>query len=286
MHNVKMTSVQKEELMTNQPLSGKTVVVTGSSSGIGRAIAERLGAAGAHVYLSGRTLEAMEASKAKIEAAGGKATPVIVNMRDVKQVQGLVEEAERATGHVDIMVNNAGVSYPGAIADADPEGWREMLETNILALLAGTQSAIRSMRKNKVEGHIVNISSVAAQRNDSGVYGSTKHAVNCISGTLRAELENDTIRVVTIMPGAIATNFARNFEPAVVQGIVKMAGIDVEVKKGERLPDELFDSLPAALRNTLGAPDDIANAVLYAVTQPITINVAEIVVRPPRQLAF
>jgi NADP-dependent 3-hydroxy acid dehydrogenase YdfG len=282
-----MTSTQKEEhTMTAQPLSGKTAVVTGASSGIGRAIAETLGAAGAHVYLAGRTLEAMQASKAKIESAGGKATPVVLDMRDVKQVQGLVERAEKETGHVDIMVNNAGVSHPGSIADADPEGWREMLETNILGLLAGSQAAIRAMRKNKTEGHIVNISSIAAQRNDSGVYGATKHAVNCISGTLRAELENDSIRVVTIMPGAIATNFARNFEPAVVQGIVKMAGIDVEVKKGTRLPDELFESLPPALRSTLGAPEDIANAVLYAVTQPIQVNVAEIVVRPPRQLAI
>jgi NADP-dependent 3-hydroxy acid dehydrogenase YdfG len=142
------------------------------------------------------------------------------------------------------------------------------------------------VRKTGTPGHIVNISSIAAQRNDSGVYGATKHAVNCISGTLRAELEGDNIRVVTIMPGAIATNFARNFEPAVVQGIVRSAGIDVEVKKGERLPDELFENFPPAMRNMLGSPEDIANAVLFAVTQPINVNVSEIVVRPPRQLAI
>src|SRR5438445_9116224 len=201
-----------------QSLTGKTAVVTGASSGIGRAIAERLGTAGAHVYLAGRTLAAMEASKVRIEAAGGKATPVVLNVRDVAQVQALVERATSETGHLDIMVNNAGVSYPGAIADADPEGWREMLETNVLALLSGCQAAIREMRKNKTAGHIVNISSVAAHSNESGVYGATKHAVNCISGSLRAELEGDSIRVVTIMPGAIATNFARNFEPSVVQG--------------------------------------------------------------------
>jgi hypothetical protein len=88
------------------------------------------------------------------------------------------------------------------------------------------------------------------------------------------------------MPGAIATNFARNFEPSVIQGFVKMAGLEIDVKKGERLPDELFTSLPAALRQTLGTPEDIANAVLFAVTQPIEVNVAEIVVRPPRQLAI
>ena len=142
--SVNMTTVQKEGHNMTAQLSGKTAVVTGSSSGIGRAIAEKLGSAGAHVYLAGRTMEAMEASKAKIEAAGGKATPVVLDMRDVKQVQSLVERAEEETGHVDIMVNNAGVSHPGTIADADPEGWREMLETNILGLLAGSQAAIGS----------------------------------------------------------------------------------------------------------------------------------------------
>lgn len=267
-------------------LSGKTAVVTGASSGIGRAIAEKLGAAGAHVFLAGRTVEAMEASKAKIEAAGGKATPVVADMRDVKQVQGLIDRAVADTGHLDIMVNNAGVSYPAPIIEGEPEQWREMFETNVIALLTGCQAAVKAMRANNTEGHIVNISSIAAQRNDSGVYGSTKHAVNAISGTLRAELENDNIRVVTIMPGAIATNFARNFDPTVVAGFVKGAGLDIEVKQGERLPDEVFERIGPAMKQMLGSPEDIAEAVLYAVSQPIHVNVAEVVVRPPRQLAI
>lgn len=273
--------------MTYTPdLSGKTAVVTGASSGIGRAIAEKLGGAGAHVYLAGRTLDAMQASQSKIEAAGGKATPVVLEMRDVAQVQGLVERAAKETGRLDIMVNNAGVSFPTKITEADPEEWKAMFETNVVALLAGCQAAVKAMRESKSEGHIVNISSIAAQRPDSGVYGATKHAVNCISNTLRAELEGDTIRVVTIMPGAIATNFARNFDPAVVANIVRGAGIEVDVKRGERLPDEVFERIGPAMRQMLGSPDDIASAVLYAVSQPIDVNVAEVVVRPPRQLAI
>jgi NADP-dependent 3-hydroxy acid dehydrogenase YdfG len=272
--------------MTAQSLSGKTAVVTGASSGIGRAIAEKLGAAGAHVFLSGRTPEPMQASKAKIEASGGGATPVVTDVRDVAQVQSLVQRAADETGRLDIMVNNAGLSYPSAIIDADPEEWRAMFETNVIALLAGCQAAVRAMRKTGAQGHIVNISSVAALRPDSGVYGSTKHAVNCISNTLRAELEGDTIRVVTIMPGAIATNFGRNFNPAVIQNIVRAAGVEVEVKQGERLPDEVFARLEGPMRQTLGSPEDIASAVLYAVSQPIDVNVAEMVVRPPRQLAL
>jgi NADP-dependent 3-hydroxy acid dehydrogenase YdfG len=160
-----------------------------------------------------------------------------------------------------------------------------MLETNVLALLVGSQAAVRAMRACKAEGHIVNISSIAAQRRDSGVYGATKHAVNCISATLRGELENDSIRVVNVMPGAIATNFARNFDPEFVAGFAKMAGMpEVEVKRGQHLPDEVFEKLAERLKQLLCDPDDVANAVLYAVSQPIHVNLADLVVRPAKQL--
>jgi NADP-dependent 3-hydroxy acid dehydrogenase YdfG len=122
---------------STQELTGKVAVVTGASSGIGRAIAERLGAAGAHVYLAGRTESPMQASKERIESNGGRATIATGDLRDLAKVQALVEQAARETGRLDIMVNNAGVSLPAPIIDADPEGWREMLELNILALLAG-----------------------------------------------------------------------------------------------------------------------------------------------------
>ena len=115
---------------------------------------------------------------------------------------------------------------------------------------------------------------------------STKHAVNDISATLRGELEEDSIRVVNVMPGAIATNFARNFDPAFVAGFIKMAGLDIEVKQGERLPDEVFEKLSVQLKQMLGDPADVAEAVLYAVTQPIHVNLADIVVRPPKQINF
>lgn len=265
-------------------LAGKTAIVTGASSGIGRSTAERLGAEGAHVLLSGRTRDALEESRRKIEASGGKATVSTDDVRDPAQVRALVDRAVRDTGRLDVMVNNAGVSFPQAIVEGDPEQWRTMLETNVLGLLVGCQAAVRAMRACKAEGHIVNVSSIAALRPDSGVYGSTKHAVNCISATLRKELEEDTIRVVNVMPGAIATNFARNFDPKVVGGMVAATGVQVELKPGERMPDEVFDKLQPMMRQLLGSPDDVADAVLYAVTLPIHVNVADIVVRPPKQL--
>jgi NADP-dependent 3-hydroxy acid dehydrogenase YdfG len=273
--------------MTTTPsLAGKTTIVTGASSGIGRAIAETFGAAGAHVYLAGRTRDAMDASKATIEKAGGRATVVVLDVRDVSQIQRLVDRAVEETGRLDVMVNNAGLSYPTPIIDGDPEEWRAMLETNVLALLVGAQAAVRAMRKCKAEGHIVNVSSIAAHRADSGVYGSTKHAVNCITATLRRELEEDSIRVVNVMPGAIATNFARNFDPGFVANFARAAGVEVDVRRGERLPDEVMEKLQPIMKQVLGSPQDVADAVLYAVTQPIQVNVSEIVIRPPKQLAL
>lgn len=277
------------------PLAGKTAVVTGASSGIGRAIAETLGSAGAHVVLGGRTGRALDESVAKIAAGGGSAEAHTGDIRDVAVARALVDQAMQSTGRLDVMVNNAGVSFPESILDGEPEHWRTMLETNVLALLVGAQAAVRAMRACGARGHIVNISSVAAQRRDSGVYGSTKHAVNAISETLRRELQDDPIQVVTVMPGAIATSFARNFDTAVLQSMVAVAagGPDqtgelgaVELTKGERIPDDVLAAARRALPDHLCTPDDVAGAVLWAVTRPATVHVAEVVVRPNRELAL
>lgn len=267
-------------------LKGKTAVVTGASSGIGKSIALRLGAGGAHVFLAGRTRGPMEETAAQLKQRGGQAAVVTMDARDIHQVRGLVDQAVKATGRIDIMVNNAGLEFPSSIVDGDPEQWREMLEVNVLALLVGSQAAIRAMRACGAHGHIVNISSVAGRTEASGVYGATKWAVNAIATSLRKELENDSIRVVNIMPGATVTNFARNFPPEFVEGIAKMVGIDARFEPGAHLPAELLERVIQAAKPILASPDDVARAVEFAVTQPIELNVFEMVVRPARQLAL
>ena len=265
-------------------LSGKTAIVTGASSGIGRAIALRLGEAGAQVFITGRNKSSLDAIVREIGEAGGKATAHAFDIRDIKALQEFIARAAKDSGRLDIMVNNAGLEYPSSIIEGDPERWREMLEVNVLALLAGSQAAIRAMRACGAHGHVVNISSTAGRSEASGVYGSTKWAVNSIATPLRKELEGDTIRVVNIMPGAVATNFARNFPPEFVQGIVSSLGLKADFKPGEQMPAAILDEVAKAGKMFLAAADDIARAVVYAVTQPIELNVFEMVVRPQRQL--
>src|SRR5579885_3417695 len=118
----------------NSSLAGRTAVITGASSGIGRAIAVRLAQAGAHVFLAGRSASSLSEAAAAAQAAGGKATPITGDIRDPGQVRALVDQATKDTGRLDIMVNNAGVEFPSSIVDGDPESWRAMLETNVLAL--------------------------------------------------------------------------------------------------------------------------------------------------------
>jgi NADP-dependent 3-hydroxy acid dehydrogenase YdfG len=266
-------------------LAGKVAVVTGASSGIGQAIAEHLGCAGAHVYLCGRTAEPMETSAVLIRETGGEATTRILDVRDVGALQAFIAEAADTSGGLHVMVNNAGVGKLEPIADGDPEHWREMLEVNVIGVAAGCQAAIRAMRATGSQGHIVNISSTAALRRESGMYGATKHAVNCINATLREELENDPIRVVSIMPGVFATNFARSFDRSLVEGLASSVGLEgLEFDDQNRLPRETIAELQARMAPVLGDVERIAQAVHYIITQPIELNIEELVIRPQTAL--
>ncbi len=265
-------------------LANRTAIVTGASSGVGRAIAELFGSEGAHVFMIGRTIGPMEESKVKIEQSSGNATIAAFDLQNVSKLQAFIEQTHQQSGRLDILVNNAGVSFPEPILEANPENWQAMLETNVLALLVGSQAAVRAMRHSGTQGNIVNISSTTAQNPASGVYGATKHMVNVISATLRKELENDPIRVTTIMPGGIATNFARNYDPEVLKGLI--GELPFEFQRGQRISDEMLTQIQTKFKQVVCSPEDVARTVLYAITQSIDINIAEIVVCPPRAMDF
>ena len=270
--------------MPETSLKGKTALVTGASSGIGRSTALKLAALGAHVYVTGRRQEALDELIPIAEHAGGKVTTAAFDIRDYDKFQGLIERAAEETGTFNILVNNAGLSHPDSIAGGDPEKWREMMEVNILSLLAGSQTAIRVMREGGFDGHIVHISSIAARSDASGVYGGTKAMVSSLATTMRKELEDDNIRVVNICPGAVITNFARNFPPDYINAVLQSLGIDLVFESGMTLPPEVHDKVNAAAPQLLLHADDVAKAVVYGVTQPINVDLFEITVRPAKSL--
>lgn len=269
-------------------LDGKVAVITGGSSGIGRATALALAGEGASVAVCGRKQTAVDGVVQEITSSGGKAFGRVIDVRDDKQVAGLIDGAVKEYGRLDIFVNNAGVSYPSNIADGKTEEWREILETNVLALLIGCREAVRAMKANG-GGHIVNISSVAARATGpSGqVYSATKHAVNAISEGLRQEVQSQGICVTTVMPGGTLTNFARNFPQEVLENAARALGVDPEregVRQGEYLPQEGIERVLREHPGVLLGARDIAAAVLYAVTQPDGVHVNEVLVRPSRGL--
>jgi NADP-dependent 3-hydroxy acid dehydrogenase YdfG len=269
-------------------LDGKVAVITGGSSGIGRATALALTSEGAAVAIGGRKSSALDEVKAAVEAQGRRCLSQVMDVRDEKQVAAFIDGAVKQFGRLDIMVNNAGLSYPGTITDGKVEEWREVLETNILALLIGCREAVRAMKQSG-GGHIVNISSVAARSTGpSGqVYSATKHAVNAISDGLRQEVQPFGICVTTVMPGGTLTNFARNFPQEALEAAARALGVDPEaegVRRGEYLPQAGIERVLREHPGVLLSADDIAHAVLYAVTQPASVHVNEVLVRPSRGL--
>ena len=265
-------------------LDGKVAVVTGGSSGIGRATALALASEGAAVAIGGRKTPALEQVVDAITSPGGRALSQTMDVREERQMAALVDAAVQEFGRLDIMVNNAGVSYPGTIAEGEVAEWREMLETNVLALLIGCREAIRAMKANGA-GQIVNISSVAARQTGATgqVYSATKHAVNAISDGLRQEVHDAGIRVTVVMPGGTLTNFGRTMPQEVLNNAARALGIDPEaegVRRGEYLPQEGVERVLREHPGVFLSADDIASAVLYAVTQPPSVHLDEVLVRP------
>ncbi|MEM9036837.1 MAG: SDR family NAD(P)-dependent oxidoreductase [Actinomycetota bacterium] len=272
--------------MTTTPtLAGRTACVTGASSGMGRSIAEHLGALGVHVFLAGRTTDEMVASAGRIASAGGRAEVDTFDLTDLDRLRAWIDGAATSTGRLDVLVNSAGFGDFGSIVGGDPQVWRGMLEVNVLAVAVGCQAAVGAMRRTGSHGNIINVSSTATLRRDSGFYGATKYAVNCINSTLRQELEDDTIRVTALIPGVFASNFSRHGDPSRIVARADAAGLtDLRLDDSFRLTPDQIVRIQAALPTTLGDTTHIARAVEYVVSLPIELNVEELVIRPQKSL--
>ena len=185
-------------------LAGKTAVVTGASSGIGKAVAERLVAAGARAALVGRSEERLR------EAASGWPSgawiPLPCDVRDAEAARAMAERAERELGRVDILVNSAGVFKAAPLTELGDEAWRELWETNVNGTLFPTRALLPGMLE-RGEGWIVVVSSVAAHRGYAGMtgYGATKHAVTGFARALSTEVRRQGVRVVNAFVGPVDT---------------------------------------------------------------------------------
>lgn len=185
-------------------LTGITVIVTGASSGIGAATARALHAAGARPVLAARRADRL----AELSDEIGGALAVPTDVTDPAQVRDLVAATLNRHGRVDGLVNNAGASIQGAIADIDLAEYRRIFDLNVASLIGVTQAVLPAMRQQRF-GRIVNISSGTTRRvtTGAGAYAATKSAVNMISAVLREELAGDGIAVSLLLPSITATEF-------------------------------------------------------------------------------
>jgi NADP-dependent 3-hydroxy acid dehydrogenase YdfG len=243
-------------------LQGKVALVTGASSGIGAAAALALAAEGAHVAVVARRSERLQELVQHIYERGGKALPVVADVADEDQVGAMIQHVRSTLGRIDILVNNAGVMLLGQIEGANTEDWRRMVAINVMGLMYTTHAVLPTM-KEQHGGHIVNISSVAGRiaSAGSGVYNVTKWGVVAFSEALRQEVYKDNIRITVIEPGAVATELVDNIT-------------DEEAKQRQQ---EWLQGL------TPLESEDIAAAIVYAVTQPARVSINEILIRPSQQ---
>lgn len=191
-------------------LKDKVAIVTGSSRGIGEAIARTYAAHGAKVVLASRKMEGLEAVAKAIEAEGGEAFPIACHTGKEEQVEALVEQAVARFGKVDVLVNNAATNpFFGPMMNIDWGAWDKTFEVNVKGYFAMTRAVVRHIQARQGKGSIVNIASVAGfmAMPLQGVYAMTKAAVVSMTKTLSVELGPD-VRVNAIAPGLIETKFA------------------------------------------------------------------------------
>jgi NADP-dependent 3-hydroxy acid dehydrogenase YdfG len=235
------------------PASGRTVVVTGASSGIGAATVRMLARAGFETVAAARRLDRCEALAREV---GGRAIPL--DVADPDSVAALPE----AVPEVSVVVHSAGGALGlGPVSEADEGQWLEMYETNVLGVMRVTKALLPALERSG-NGHIVVIGSVAGVEvyPGGGGYTAAKHGANALSRTLRLELLGKPIRITEVAPGLVQTEFS----------LVRFGG-DAERAR------EVYRGLEPL------TADDVAEAIAFAVTRPARVNVDYIAIKPTAQ---
>jgi len=229
------------------PLQGQVAIVTGASKGIGRAIAGRLASEGAQVVLSSRTQAPLEEAAAEISRQGLKAIPLVTDVSSEEQVNQLVKSTVQKFGRIDILVNNAGFGIFKSAAELTVDEFDSMWRVNMRGVFLATKAVLPHMSAAK-SGDIVNICSLAGKNGFKGGtgYGATKWALRGFATSLMLEVRENNIRVITVFPGSVETGFSTTG------------------KRGENITQ----------------PEDVADAVFFAVSAPRRSMFSEIDVRP------
>ncbi len=241
-------------------IEGKVVAITGASSGIGAATARRLAASGARVVLGARGSQRLALLANEIADAGGHVihTPTDVRRRD--DMIALVGLAKERFGRLDVLVSNAGVGPISPLDDLRVDEWESIIDTNIKGLLYGIAAALPLFRSQQT-GHFVNVASTAAYRivPNMAVYAAAKSAVRVISEGLRQEA-GDKLRVTVISPGFTKTELARSINDLALR-----------------------EQIEQGMRTIAISPDAIAETIAFAISQPVEVDVGEVIVRPTAQ---
>jgi serine 3-dehydrogenase len=246
-------------------LDGKIALVTGASSGIGQACARALADEGARIVAAARRAERVEALRDALQQQHGPEAcgALTVDVRDRADVEDAVRKLEEAGwGAVDLLINNAGLAAGlGTLQEGSFDHWDRMIDTNVKGLLNVSRLILPGMVE-RGSGHVVNIGSIAGHEvyPGGGVYCGTKFFVRAINKSMRLDLHETGIRVTSVDPGLVQTEFS----------VVRFDGDD------ERASKVYENTRPLA-------PEDVADAVVWAVTRPPHVNVEELVLMPTDQ---
>ncbi|SEN88601.1 NADP-dependent 3-hydroxy acid dehydrogenase YdfG [Loktanella fryxellensis] len=242
-------------------ITGKVVVITGASSGMGEAAARHLAALGASVVLGARRGDRLQELADDIAQAGGKATAVATDVTDQAQIKALVDTAVATYGRIDVLINNAGIMPLSPLERLRVDEWDRMIDVNLKGVLYGIAAALPHMTAQK-SGHIINLASVAGHTlfEGSAVYSATKFGVRAISEGLRQELKAYNIRSTVVSPGAVKTELLDHISEKDMQ----KANQDYVGEVG--VPAETF-----------------ARLVEYVISQPDDLDINEVLFRPTAQ---
>lgn len=241
------------------PISGKIVVITGASSGLGEATARALSQRGTKLVLGARRIEWLRALA--VEIGQGTDAAIETDVTDREQVKRLVDRAVHEHGRVDVVINNAGIMPQAPLDRLRIDEWDAMIDVNIKGVLYGIAAGLPHMIARK-SGHFINVSSVAGHKVRGGgvVYSATKHAVRVISEGLRQEVKPHNIRTTIISPGAVDTELPNSISEADVAENMKQF--------------YAAQAIPA---------DSFARCVIFALEQPPEVDINEILYRPTMQ---